>query len=101
MSILRRINVVAVAAVLGVTALGTAANADFTFYRTDPHVIACWEKVNAYGGVYQVHNGLLNGTGNWHGARVMVNRPGHGLMSDQGYVAGPGEWKLGVFAARR
>ncbi len=47
MPVLRRVGVVAVAAVMGVTLLGPAAHADFTFYRTDPHVIACWEKVNA------------------------------------------------------
>lgn len=95
MSVLRRIGVMAVTATLGVTMFGRAAHADFTIYRTDPHVIACWEKVNAFGGVYQVSNGLLNGTGGWHTARVLVNRPWVGLMSDQSYVAAPGEWKLG------
>jgi hypothetical protein len=98
MSLLRRIGAVAISAVLGITLFGPAAHADWTFYRTDPHVIACWEKVTAYGGVYQVNNGLLNGTGGWHTARVLVNRPWVGVIADQTYVAAPGEWKLGSIA---
>jgi hypothetical protein len=38
------------------------ARADYTFYRTGPHTGACWNKVTAYGGVYQITNNLLNTT---------------------------------------
>ncbi|MBB5874228.1 hypothetical protein F4553_007662 [Allocatelliglobosispora scoriae] len=98
MSVLRRIGAVAAAAVLGATLCAPAANADWTFYRTDPHVIACWQKVNAYGGVYQVSNGLLNGTGGYHTAQVQTYRPGAGVIADQVYTSAPGEWKLGALA---
>ncbi|HEY0700302.1 MAG TPA: NlpC/P60 family protein [Micromonospora sp.] len=98
MSILRRIGVVAAAAVLGGTVAASAAHADFTFYRTEPHIGACWNKVTAYGGVYQVSNVLLNGTGGWHTARVQVVRPGVGVQSDQTYTAAPGQWVGGELA---
>ncbi|WP_144127692.1 NlpC/P60 family protein [Catellatospora sichuanensis] len=99
MSVLRRISAVAAAAVLGATLFTPAAHADWTFYRTDPHVGACWTKVTAYGGVYQVENLLLNGTSTAHTARVQVHRPGVGFQSDQTYVAAPGEWKVGAVAS--
>ncbi|OZV78447.1 hypothetical protein CA850_19805 [Micromonospora echinospora] len=98
MSTARRIGAVTAAVVLGSTVAASAAHADFTFYRTSPHVGACWDKVTAYGGVYQVSNNLLNGTGSWHTARVLVNRPGVGVQSDQSYTAAPGEWKVGAIA---
>ncbi len=72
--------------------------APYTFYRTGPHVGACWKKVNAYGGVYQVTNILLNGTSQSHTARVKVDRPWIGIQSDQSYTALPGQWKVGVLA---
>lgn len=98
MSILRRVGVMAAVVVLGSTVAASAAHADFTFYRTEPHIGACWDKVNAYGGVYQVTNNLLNGTGGWQTATVQVHRPGVGLQSDQTYTAAPGEWKQGATA---
>lgn len=98
MSLLRRIGVVTAVTLLGVVLTGTAARADWTSYRTDPSVIACWQKVNAYGGVYQVSNGLLNSTAGYHTVRVTVYRPGVGLIADQTYTSSPGEWKLGVIA---
>ncbi|MEH1098329.1 C40 family peptidase [Micromonospora sp. CPCC 205561] len=98
MSMVRRVGVLAAGAALGATLFAPAARADWTIYRTDPHVIACWQKVNAYGGVYQVSNGLLNGTASAHTAQVQVIRPGVGLQSNQVYVAAPGEWKLGSIA---
>jgi hypothetical protein len=98
MSSLRRVGVLIAAAALGITALVPAARADYTFYITSPHVGACWNKVNAYGGVYQVTNNLLNGTSLWHTASVQVYRPGVGLQSDQTYTAAPGEWKVGALA---
>jgi hypothetical protein len=71
------------------------ARADYTFYRTGPHTGACWIKVNAYGGVYQITNNLLNGTPYWHTARVQSFRPGVGLISSEDYTTAPGEWKAG------
>lgn len=98
MSVLRRTVAVAAAAVLGITLTASAAHADWTFYRTEPHVGACWNKVNAYGGVYQVSNVLLNGTSTSQTARIQVYRPGVGVQSDQTYVATAGEWKSGAVA---
>lgn len=98
MARLRRIGTLAAAVVLGGIVAAPAAHADYTFYRTAPHVGACWTKVNAYGGVYQVVNNLLNGTSGWHTARVQVHRPGVGIQSDQSYTAAPGEWKVGATA---
>ena len=85
----------AVSALVSFFALTPSAHADWTFYRTGPHTGACWNKVNAYGGVYQVSNVLLNGTGAWHTATVQNFRPGVGLQSNQSYTAAPGEWKGG------
>ncbi|MBQ1073667.1 C40 family peptidase [Micromonospora sp. C31] len=98
MTALRRVVAVAVIALLGLALPATAAHADYTFYRTSPHVGACWNKVNAYGGVYQVTNNLLNGTSGTHTVRVDVHRPGVGLMSSQTYSAAAGVWKSGAVA---
>ncbi|MBO4204844.1 NlpC/P60 family protein [Micromonospora echinofusca] len=98
MSILRRAAAVVATVLLSGTVAVSAAHADYTFYRTGPHVGACWDKVTAYGGVYQVTNNLLNGTSGWHTARVQVYRPGVGVQSDQSYTAAPGEWKVGATA---
>jgi hypothetical protein len=87
-----------VCAVVSFFAFSTPARADFTFYRTAPHTGACWIKVNAYGGVYQVSNVLLNGTSSTHTATVQSYRPGAGLQSSQTYTAAPGEWKSGAIA---
>lgn len=76
-------------------AVSTPARADWTFYRTGPHAGACWIKVNAYGGVYQVSNVLVNGTSYTQTATVQNYRPGVGLQSSQTYTAAPGEWKTG------
>ncbi|MEO7590067.1 MAG: NlpC/P60 family protein [Byssovorax sp.] len=54
--------------------------------------------MNAYGGVYQVSNVLLNGTGASHTAGVQSFRPGVGLQSSYTYTAAPGEWKGGEVA---
>lgn len=72
------------------------ARADYTFYRTAPHTGACWNKVTAYGGVYQITNNLLNGTSSSHTARVQSYRPGAGLQSSQDYTAAAGQWKSGA-----
>ena len=98
MSVLRRVAAVVTAVVLGVVLVPTAAHADFTFYRTSPHVGACWHKVNAYGGVYQVTNNLLNGTSAWQSVTVQVYRPGVGYQSSQTYSAAPGQWVQGQTA---
>ncbi|WP_170839269.1 NlpC/P60 family protein [Micromonospora halophytica] len=87
-----------VAALLGLALPATAAHADYTFYRTSPHVGACWNKVTAYGGVYQVTNNLLNGTSSTQTVRVEVHRPGVGLQSSQTYSAAAGVWKAGAVA---
>ncbi len=75
-----------------------SARADFTFYETQPHVGACWDKVNAYGGVYQVTNNLLNGTNSAHTARIRNVRPGDGVQQDSSYTAAAGQWKQGPTA---
>lgn len=99
MARLRRIGALGASAALAVMLLtATAAHADYTFYRTNPHTGACWNKVTAYGGVYQVTNNLLNGTNASHTARVQVYRPGTGVIADQSYTAAPGEWKVGALA---
>jgi len=98
MSVLRRVAAGATVAALGVAGWAAPAHADYTFYRTAPHVGACWNKVNAYGGVYQVTNILLNGTSTAHTAQVQVYRPGVGMQSDQIYTAAAGEWKSGAIA---
>jgi len=98
MSILRRIAVMIAAAASVFIALVPAARADYTFYKTSPHIGACWNKVTAYGGVYQVTNNLLNGTSDSQTARVQVYRPGVGLQSDQTYTAGAGMWTVGALA---
>ncbi|HEX5751893.1 MAG TPA: NlpC/P60 family protein [Archangium sp.] len=54
--------------------------------------------MNAYGGVYQITNNLLNGTGSTHTATVQSYRPGVGLQSSESYTARPGEWKVGGIA---
>jgi hypothetical protein len=76
-------------------AFTSPARADYTFYQTGPHTGACWKKVNAYGGVYQITNNLLNGTPYTQIAAVQSYRPGVGLQSNESYVAAPGEWKVG------
>jgi hypothetical protein len=86
------------AAAVSFFALTSPARADYTFYRTAPHAGACWIKVNAYGGVYQVTNILLNGTAYAQTATVQSYRPGVGLQSSQTYTAAPGEWKVGAIA---
>jgi hypothetical protein len=95
---LRRLGVVSVAALLGITLSATAAHADFTFYRTGPHVGACWNKVTAYGGVYQVSNVLLNGTSGTHTVTVQVSRPGSGIIQSDTYTAVAGQWVGGPIA---
>jgi hypothetical protein len=94
----RRIGAALAAIVLGAMLFPPAASADYTFYRTGPHVGACWNKVTAYGGVYQVTNNLLNGTASTHSVRVEVYRPGVGLQSSQTYSATAGQWKVGTIA---
>jgi peptidoglycan DL-endopeptidase RipA len=98
MSVLQRMAIGAAAAFLGVTSFSSAARADWTFYRTNPHLGACWNKVNAYGGVYQVSNVLLNGTSSTQTARVQVYRPGYGIQSDKSYTAWNGQWVTGPVA---
>jgi hypothetical protein len=88
----------AVSVVVSFFAFTSPARADYTFYRTEPHTGACWNKVNAYGGVYQVTNNLLNGTAYTHTATVQNYRPGVGLQSSESYTAWPGEWKTGGIA---
>ena len=85
----------AVFSVLALVALTSPARADYTFYRTGPHTGACWNKVTAYGGVYQITNVLLNGTSSNQTAMVQSYRPNVGLQSSESYTAGPGEWKSG------
>lgn len=98
MSPLRRLGAVLVTAALGVVLSATAAHADWTFYRTGPHIGACWNKVTAYGGVYQVSNVILNGTSSTHTVIVQVSRPGVGITESHYYTATAGQWVGGPIA---
>lgn len=84
-----------VSALVSFFAFTSPAQADYTFYRTDPHTGACWNKVTAYGGVYQVTNNLLNNTPYTYTAVVQNYRPGVGLQSSESYTTWGGEWKFG------
>jgi hypothetical protein len=64
-----------------------AAHADYTTYQTAPTVAACWNKVDAYGGVYQVSNYVVNTTGTTKAIRVDVWRPNVGFVSSNTYAA--------------
>lgn len=72
-----------------------AANADYSFYRTAPHMGACWDRVTAYGGVYQVSTMIVNDSAANQTGRITVYRPGVGVIQDESWTAAPGEWKPG------
>lgn len=88
------------AAVLAATVVLTpvSANADYSFYRTSPSVGACWERVTAYGGVYQVSTMIVNNTAATQTGRIMVYRPNVGVIQDQSWTAAPGAWQPGPVA---
>lgn len=96
--LLRRTAAVTATVVLGAVLLASPARADYTIYQDSPRVGACWNKVTAYGGVYQVSNFLRNGTATAHTATVRVYRPGEGIIQSQSYVAQPGEKVFGELA---
>lgn len=86
----------AATATCATTLLAAPALASYTTYRNAPDVAACWTKVNAYGGVYQVKNYLKNTTGSSHGMRIESYRPGTGVVQTQTYTAAAGATKYGA-----
>jgi peptidoglycan DL-endopeptidase RipA len=76
-------------------AFPASAHADYSFYRNAPTIGACWERVNAYGGVYQLQTMNVNNTDVDQVGRVVVERPGEGVIQDESWTAAPGEWKPG------
>lgn len=88
----------AVVAAAAIVLTPVAAQADYSFYRTAPHIGACWNRVTAYGGVYQVSTMIVNDTAANQTGRIMVYRPGVGVTQDQSWTAAPGEWKPGPVA---
>lgn len=93
----RRLALLGATVVAGAAVLtGAPANASYTAYRTAPDVAACWSKVDAYGGVYQVKNYLRNPTTTTHSIRVESYRPGTGIVQTQTYSAAAGATKYGA-----
>jgi hypothetical protein len=75
------------------------ASADWYFANANPAVIFCYEKVDAYGGLYMIRTGVLNGTGTTQtGVADFYRRNADGSFSPQFSTtisSPPGVWKLG------
>lgn len=95
---LRRLSLLGAATAVAASVLATApAHATYSNYKTSPYVSACWTKVNAYGGVYQVKNYVKNtSTTAYYTAQVYSYRPGTGYVQQQSYTAGPGQTVYGA-----
>lgn len=85
---------VAAAALVGalVVLVPSAATADWSWYRTGPHVGACWERVVGYGGVYQVSTMIVNDSPHQQTGGIQVHRPGTGLIQNESWTAAPQQW---------
>lgn len=93
------LGILATSLIAAATALIPAASqADYSFYKTAPHVGACWERVSGYGGVYQVSTMIVNDSSANQTGRIMVYRPNVGVIQDESWTAAPGEWKAGPLA---
>lgn len=95
--LMRRLSLLGAAAVVMTTVFAaTPAQASYTYYRNAPNTGACWSKVTAYGGVYQVKNLLGNTTSSSHTARIESYRPGTGIVQTQTYTATAGQTRYGA-----
>jgi peptidoglycan DL-endopeptidase RipA len=81
------------------SAIATPASADWYFARTSPAVIFCYEKVDAYGGLYMIRTGVLNNTTTTQtGVADFLRRNSNGTFTPQFSTtisSPPGVWKLG------
>lgn len=80
-------------------AIATPASADWYFAKSSPAVIFCYEKVDAYGGLYMIRTGVLNNTATTQTGVAEFFRPnGNGTFTPQFSTtisSPPGVWKLG------
>lgn len=80
-------------------AIATPASADWYFAKSSPAVIFCYEKVDAYGGLYMIRTGVLNNTATTQTGVAEFFRPnGDGTFTPQFSTtisSPPGVWKLG------
>lgn len=80
-------------------AFARPASADWYFANANPAVIFCYEKVDAYGGLYMIRTGVLNGTTTTQtGVADFLRRNSDGSFTPQFSTtisSPPGVWKLG------
>ena len=88
-----RVGALTCLAVLTFTSLVSGpAHADFAIYRNAPTAGACWNKVNAYGGVYQVTSVMVNDSPSAHLVDLTVERPGVGVTEHVQQNVASGAW---------